>query len=133
MIADHIQPSCDSILDSVRSSPLNYSVQETAFSLYVTIRKSTRKNFKMSSSQQNYPCENISQNANELDFLKSRCQLVENRNEALKSQLEEAVVEVEEKQNYIEHLETKLNAEEKELEKAEEEKHEASGIIDTKD
>ena len=73
----------------------------------------------MSSSQQNYPCENISQNANELDFLKSRCQLVENRNEALKSQLEEAVVEVEEKQNYIEHLETKLNAEEKELEKAE--------------
>ena len=73
----------------------------------------------MSSSQQNYPCENISQNGNELDFLKSRCQLVENRNEALKSQLEEALVEVEENENYIESLRIELNAWEKELETAE--------------
>ena len=117
MTADLIQSSCDSNLCSIRSSPLNYSVQETAFSLYVTVRKSTRKNF--SSTQQNYILENISENKDELHLLQSRCQLVLNENEALKSQLEEAVVEVEEKENSVKSLRTKLNARAKELETAE--------------
>ena len=39
----NIQTSCDFILKNVRSSSLNYSVQETPFSLFLTIRKSLVK------------------------------------------------------------------------------------------
>jgi hypothetical protein len=35
----NIETSCDQILYSVRSSQLNYSCQETPFSIYLTIRK----------------------------------------------------------------------------------------------
>ena len=37
---NHLQDSCNSILKSVRNSCLNCSIQETPFSLYITIRKS---------------------------------------------------------------------------------------------
>ena len=39
------QKICESIIDSVRSSHLNFSIQETPFSLYLTIRKSYSKRF----------------------------------------------------------------------------------------
>ena len=39
----NIQTSCDFILKNVRSSSLNYSVQETPFSQFLTIRKSLVK------------------------------------------------------------------------------------------
>ena len=124
MLPEHIQSSCDSIMYSIRSSSLNYSVQETAYSIYVTIRKSTRKTFNiLSATRQNQIFEINSQfethNENELLVLQSRSKLLENKNEALKSQLEEAVVEVEEKENYVKSLRTKLNARAKELETAE--------------
>jgi hypothetical protein len=35
--------SCDKILKSARNSPLNYIVQETQFSLYITVRKTRAK------------------------------------------------------------------------------------------
>ena len=41
--SSNVQSSCDFILKEVRSSSLNYSVQETPFSLYLTIRKSLVK------------------------------------------------------------------------------------------
>ena len=38
-----IEKSCDKIISAVRSSCLNFAVQETPFSIYFTIRKSLRK------------------------------------------------------------------------------------------
>ena len=39
----NVQTSCDVVLSSVRESSLNFSVQETPFSLYITVRKSFSK------------------------------------------------------------------------------------------
>ena len=39
----YLQESCNTILNTIRSSSLNYAVQETPFSIYVTIRKSEVK------------------------------------------------------------------------------------------
>ena len=38
--AFQVNISCDSVLNSVRTSGLNYSCQETPYSLYLTLRKS---------------------------------------------------------------------------------------------
>ena len=67
-----------------RSSPLNYSVQETAYSLYVTIRKSSRKTIDiLTISSQNSLSENNFYH-DELVVLQKRFKLLENKNEALK-------------------------------------------------
>ena len=39
----NVQNSCDFVIRSVRDSFLNYSIQETPFYLYITIRKSFSK------------------------------------------------------------------------------------------
>jgi hypothetical protein len=39
----NIKNSCDHIVNSVRDSLLNYSIQETPFFIYLTIRKSFSK------------------------------------------------------------------------------------------
>ena len=39
----NIETSCDLIMNSVRSSQLNFACQETPFSIYITIRKSQHK------------------------------------------------------------------------------------------
>ena len=117
---DHVHSSCDSIMRSIRSSPLNYSVQETAYSLYVTIRKSTRNtNDILSIGAQNKLSENNLHCENELIVLQSRCEILENKNEVLKNELEEAVIEIEEKQNNIECLEAKSDVGQSKLEDAE--------------
>ena len=119
MVVDHVHLSCDSIMSSIRSSPLNYSVQETAYSLYVTIRKSTRKTVNiLSTSAQNQLFETNLDRENELKALQSRCKHLENKTVALKNDLEGAVIEIEEKQNYIECLEAKLDVGQTKLEAA---------------
>ena len=40
---ENLKMSCDSVIDSVRASSLNFSCQETPFSFYITLRKSFRK------------------------------------------------------------------------------------------
>ena len=40
MTAGNISDSCSMVLNSIRCSDLNYSCQETPYSIYVTIRKS---------------------------------------------------------------------------------------------
>ena len=40
-----VQQSCESVLTNLRSSSLNYSVLETPFSLYLTVRKSLQKSY----------------------------------------------------------------------------------------
>ena len=38
--SDVVQSSCNTIIESVRTSFLNYSIQETPYSIFLTIRKS---------------------------------------------------------------------------------------------
>ena len=46
MAVINIDSSCDSILQKIRKSGLNFSCQETPFSIYVTVRKSWTKQFR---------------------------------------------------------------------------------------
>ena len=46
-VQNSLVESCDKILKSVRNSPLNYIVQETQFSIYITVRK-TKVKFNVS-------------------------------------------------------------------------------------
>ena len=38
-----VEDSCNNIINTVRSMPLNYSILETTFSIYLTVRKSLVK------------------------------------------------------------------------------------------
>ena len=55
MAGRKIENYCENILSSVRSSNLNYSCQETPFSIYLTIRKSWSKQTKYSVNQLSEP------------------------------------------------------------------------------
>ena len=46
MTATTIESSCNSILQKIRTSGLNFSCQETPFSMYVTVRKSLTKQLR---------------------------------------------------------------------------------------
>ena len=45
-VSDSVQSSCEFLLQSVRSSGLNYFSQETPFSIFLTIRKSFARSFQ---------------------------------------------------------------------------------------
>ena len=59
------QKNCDTILDRVRSSNLNFVLQETPFSIFLTIRKSFNKNL----SNQPYPEPNLDSDVHDSDKL----------------------------------------------------------------
>ena len=59
------QKHCDTILDRVRSSNLNFVLQETPFSIFLTIRKSFNKNL----SNQPYPEPNLDSDVHDSDKL----------------------------------------------------------------
>ena len=46
MAVQTIESSCNSIVQKIRASGLNFSCQETPFSIYVTVRKSLTKQFR---------------------------------------------------------------------------------------
>ena len=74
-----IQKSCDLVLASVRSSSLNYSSQETPFSIYLTIRKS----FSKATFNQSPGCDSNHQNRDQdilVETLKSNIKALEDKN-----------------------------------------------------
>ena len=49
-MSDCVQSSCDFLLQAVRNSGLNFSCQETPFSIFLTVRKSFVKTFQFQAS-----------------------------------------------------------------------------------
>ena len=100
----NIQKSCFSIMNNIRSTNLNYAVQETPFSIYVTIRKSLIKSkiIQFHSTTQPEPY------ADEISKLKARCNFLEHANETLKMKYEDEVNESEVKGKLVAELEKKL-------------------------
>ena len=103
----YIQNSCQAIVNTVRVSGLNFSLQETPFSFYITVRKSALKppkphipDFQQSACD----LELIPQ----IEQLKSRCLFLENANRHLKSDYEDAVHEVEAKTKEVFELQRDL-------------------------
>ena len=89
---EDVRLSCNNIMKSVRNSCLNFSLQETPFSLYLTVRKSKLKHLQASVSK----CENDLLNHNP-DHLKCQAKLqkVEEAFDNLKIDHEEAVFDAE--------------------------------------
>ena len=99
-----IEKSCNSIIQNIRSSPLNFSLQETPFSIYITVRKSVVKTKIHQDVCQNVESELSPEPASalktELDSLNRKVKFLEEANNGLKKDYEEAVVQNEE---YLKH------------------------------
>ena len=105
----NIQNYCLLILNTIRASNLNYAVQETPYSIFLTLRKSftKTKNLPIPESQSSY--EQLTLDTTEicnLDSLHKSCRSLEKANEVLKSSLVEAKSEIEINQKTIGDLST---------------------------
>ena len=103
-----IQNSCAKILNTVRQSGLNFSIQETPYSFFVTVRKSVLKSLQVSILDESETgTVNLASNAL-TEELQSHCLFLEQSNSRLKSDFEDAVHELEvlqsEKNDLSEHL-----------------------------
>jgi peptidoglycan hydrolase CwlO-like protein len=97
--------------NSVRDSSLNFSLKETPYSLYLTIRKTFSK--ASLSSEQNstlsLPSLVSDQTQKEINTLKQKLEYVQESNERLKSDLTEAVDECEQCHVQIKNLESTID------------------------
>ena len=116
-MATIIQDSYCSILKTIRSSPLNFALQETPFSILITIRKSLRKslysdNFESSPTvpapQQDSIQTSLHKLREENNALLYRCQNFEKGYLQLKTEFEDNVLEIETKNESIETLESRI-------------------------
>jgi chromosome segregation ATPase len=97
--------SCDLIVNSIRNSFLNYSLHETPYSIYLTIRKSFVKNsaaLNLSSSDPSLESVCSNQDAS---FLLNLLRKAEKSENALKRNYEDALEESEEAHKKIKDLE----------------------------
>ena len=99
-MAEDIQNSCAKILSSVRNSNLNYSSQETPFSIYMTVRKSwNRKSIESRLS----------------DYSEPSSEIVLRENLVLKAELADLKTQLEISKNITSEIETKMAAAESEV------------------
>ena len=106
-----VQNSCDFVIRSVRDSFLNYSIQETPYSLYLTIRKSKVKDSPhqiFSGLQKNRVHEE-----KKVQDLQIKLKSLEDSNRILQENYEEATNDSEERYKTIDQLETKMKGYEK--------------------
>ena len=97
-----IQNSCDLVLNSVRTSSLNFSVFETPYSIYLSVRKSFSKS-KLIPDHILPNCDN-QKYANEIEDLKTNLKSAEHANNLLATKYEEAVADSEESFSEIHRL-----------------------------
>ena len=115
MSAQNIENACDMILKSLRKSGLNFSFQETSYSLYLTVRKSLAKNKTSQDAEfQTEHTVNVktlseTKELEEIKNLKMKLTEAEDVNLRLQHECEEAVNDSEECHKKIEVLETKLS------------------------
>ena len=117
--------SCDEILNSVRSTNLNFSCQETPFSLYLTIRKSL---VKFNHAYKPPAQANVVDNDNASDNL-----IIVEENIALKNNLKRLENELEISRNISKTLESKVEAAEATLFKHYKEIQQCKDTIGKKD
>ena len=107
----YLQGSCNSILDTIRGSSLNYAVQETPYSIYITIRKSEVK-FKA-------PRNNLNEvTVKNEDGAGNGCKSQEDF-DRLKNNYEEVLTDLEAKYEYIKKLESLLKISDERMSKFE--------------
>ena len=101
----NIKTSCDFVIGSVRDSLLNYSIQETPYSLYLTIRKSFARSANLEHCLSNLGPQNFT----EIETLKMKLKTAEEANLMLSKNYEEAVHNCEVCNAKIKDLETTVD------------------------
>ena len=100
MVALAVSTSCEVILQSVRSSNLNFTIQETPYSMYLTIRKTFTKNLPPPKAQSTPFCYNaafsdLQQNLDHVTLERNRfeakCETLEQEKANLVRELEEEI------------------------------------------
>ena len=111
-MSSKIHSSCNQILHTVRTSNLNYSCQETPFSLFLTIRKSPVKfyNQLLSPPQDCQVVHSVPSNVSE-----NLITAVTNENADLKNDLKNTEIELEASKEVTKTLEEKLTVAEAKL------------------
>ena len=104
----NIQQSCDRILNNVRCSNLNFSLNETPFSIYITIRKSLTKVHHVANPQVLFDASQAA-----LGYNLTRTTVVEN--DALKKEVKELKKNLEDSEDVVKCFETKIGAAEAQL------------------
>ena len=117
----NVKNSCDFVTNSVRDSLLNYSIQETPYSLYLTIRKTFTRSSLFSDQNSTLPNFATHENEKQVETLKMRLKTVEEDNMSLKNDYEDAVDDCEQCHARIKELETIVNNLKEEVE---------NGIVD---
>ena len=107
-----IRNSCEQVLDSVRSSNLNFSTNETPFSIYLTVRKSFVK-FSNTNEPTVTSSEVISRASN--DYHDALIKTKEEENDELQKTLGEATEEVKRLKEKIDAPEIKIKKGDREL------------------
>ena len=77
------QSSCESILQFVRSSALNFEIRETPFSIFLTMRKSFNKNLNVEAAAQ-HPLNYQFQHSRNSDEVATQLEALETENHSLK-------------------------------------------------
>ena len=106
-----LETSCNLIVKSVRNSCLNFSMQETPFSLYLTIRKTFAKNTHEAPTLQPLATklENDTFLKDEIKQLEVKLSEAESMNQRLKCECEELSNNSEEKHKQLQILEAKFS------------------------
>ena len=108
ILRSHIQNTCHSVINSITSSNLNYSIQQTPYSIYLTIRKSLQKSRNFFPVVE--PKINSKKVISDQEVLASRVLVLEEANRHLKEQLEDEIDTNEAKNNTIFELESKVES-----------------------
>jgi exonuclease VII small subunit len=117
-VVQNVKNSCDNVLTSVRDSSLNFSLQETPFSIYITIRKSFLRcrSDSLDKNPSNYKEEQTSGKSQELEDLITKLKSEEKSNLALKNNYEEAIEDsakcyqrIQDLENQVERLRDSLD------------------------
>ena len=97
----NINNSCSEVLDCIRNSNLNYSCQETPYSLYITVRKSWNKHIQSSNAQLRHVQEDRDRKVagsnsknQELSDVKADLESTKKVNDELRTKIETAMADI---------------------------------------
>ena len=123
-----VKDSYSFIVDTVRSSSLNFSIQETPYSLYFTIRKSFVQR-PVSSSQMISKYMPETQVNCDMEQLKKKLKVLEDKNNMLRNDYEEEINNSEVSHKSVKDLERKVEMLEENLKKVKEENEQKDNKI----
>ena len=98
ILDNYIKNSCMSVIKCISSSNLNYCIQDTPYSIFITLRKSLTSKARNSQNLENQ----LFQIDQGLTSLEKHCAVFQKANGNLKNAYEEAVIE--EESNQEKHL-----------------------------